>query len=193
MNVLIAVCNSKKNSFNHVIAKVALEEFAKKGYNVFYHDLYEEKFDPILFQDEIDTKDLDKVDDEYVKKTCKELVESDVIIIVHPNWWGQPPAMLKGWIDRIFRVGVSYKFDNTGKAIGLLNTKKAYVFNTSNTPEPVELNIYKDPLDNLWKTCVFGMCGVKNVERVMFKGVIKSTEETRENWLNNVRTLLNEL
>jgi putative NADPH-quinone reductase len=192
MNALVVVCNPKKDSFNHGIAKTAIEELKKKGYKIFYHDLYEEKFDPILLQDEIDIKNIDDVKDEYVRKTCKEVTDSDILVVVHPNWWGEPPAMLKGWIDRIFRVGVVYKFDNTGKAIGLLKTKKAYIFNTSNTPEPVEMNVYKDPLNNLWKTCIFGMCGVKNVERVMFKGVIKSTEDIRKDWLKEVVKLINE-
>ena len=37
------------------------------------------------------------------------------IVVVHPNWWGQPPAILKGWIDRVFRQGVVYEFAPAGR------------------------------------------------------------------------------
>jgi len=36
--------------------------------------------------------------------------EASGIVIVHPNWWGQPPAILKGWVDRVLRPGVAYEF-----------------------------------------------------------------------------------
>jgi NAD(P)H dehydrogenase (quinone) len=40
---------------------------------------------------------------------CREIADVDGII-VHPNWWGQPPAILKGWVDRVLRPGVAYRF-----------------------------------------------------------------------------------
>jgi putative NADPH-quinone reductase len=36
-----------------------------------------------------------------IKTHCNDLKRADGIIIVHPNWWGEPPAILKGWIDRL--------------------------------------------------------------------------------------------
>ena len=44
-----------------------------------------------------------------IRQHCDEIAEADGIVVVHPNWWGQPPAMLKGWIDRVLRVGVAYR------------------------------------------------------------------------------------
>jgi NAD(P)H dehydrogenase (quinone) len=41
---------------------------------------------------------------------CDELQAADGIVVVHPNWWGQPPAVLKGWIDRVIRPGIAYRF-----------------------------------------------------------------------------------
>jgi len=54
--------------------------------------------------------------------------------VVHPNWWGQPPAILKGWIDRILRPGVAYQFlegdAGEGVPVGLLKAETALIFNT---------------------------------------------------------------
>ena len=191
MKILIVVCNSHRSSFNHAIAEVVRKIYDKTDNIVYFHDLYEEGFKPILPQKEIDSRTLEKLDI-YVKRTCKELIESDVLVFIHPNWWGMPPALMKGWIDRIFRQGVAYKFDALGKAIGLLENKKAYVFNTAYTPKEVEEKFYGDPLDNLWKNCILGMCGVTDVERVVFYGVIRSTDEMREKWLLKVQEVLEE-
>ena len=104
-----------------------------------------------------------------ISKHCKEIAKAEGIIIVHPNWWGQPPAILKGWIDRILRPGVAYTFaegDNgEGELIGLLKANEVVVFNTSNTPVDRELTRYGDPLESLWKNNILISCGAKNYYR----------------------------
>jgi putative NADPH-quinone reductase len=116
---------------------------------------------------------------------CRELAEAEGIIIVHPNWWSQMPAVLKGWLDRVFRAGVAYKYEQSGP-VGLLRAKTALVFNTANTPHDVDVAWFGDPLDHFWKTCVFNYCGVKNVERKCYCPVIVSTLEERQKWLQDV-------
>ena len=49
--------------------------------------------------------------------------------------------------------------------------------------------LYGDPLDNLWKRCVWGFCGVPTVERRNFEPVIASSAEQRQQWLQDVATL----
>jgi len=62
---------------------------------------------------------------------------------------GQPPAVLKGWVDRVFRAGVAYKFlegdKGDGVPVGLLKIRTAIVFNTSNTPPVREKKVFGDP------------------------------------------------
>jgi len=115
-------------------------------------------------------------------------------VIVHPNWWGQPPAILKGWIDRVLRCGVAYKFEEgdsgEGIPIGLLKAKAAVVFNTSNTPFEREQEVFTDPLQVLWKTCIFDLCGVKTFYRKMYGVIVTSTPEQRKSWLLDVRKII---
>ena len=85
-----------------------------------------------------------------------------------------PPAILKGWLDRVFRQGVTYEFGPQG-VIGKLNGRRAIVFTTSNTPREDELRLFGDPLENLWKTCVFGFCGLENFCRRNFESIIRTS------------------
>ena len=187
MKILLVLGHPEKDSFNHAIAEAAAGVLEAGGHQVFYHDLYEERFDPILPAEEIPNgADLDPV----VKKHCEELSEADGIIIVHPNWWGQPPAVLKGWIDRVIRVGVAYRFlegdSGEGVPFGLLRAKAALVFNTSNTSVKREMDVFSDPLEALWKRCIFNLCGVKTFHRRNFGVIVTSTSDQRARWLKEV-------
>jgi putative NADPH-quinone reductase len=181
MKVSIILGHQHEGSFNHAIAEVAKRTLESSGHTVRLHDLYAEKFDPILPHEEIGGE----IRDSLVKQHVEEIAEAEGIIIVHPNWWATPPAMLKGWIDRVLRQGVAYHFVD-GAPVGLLKAEWTLVFTTSNTPKDVEKKWFGDPLENFWKTCVLSYCGAKNVERTNYESVIMSSPEQRTAWLVDV-------
>ncbi|MDD4872794.1 MAG: NAD(P)H-dependent oxidoreductase [Kiritimatiellae bacterium] len=187
MNVSLILAHPEKKSFNHAIAMTVVERLRCNGYRVKFHDLYAEKFDPILYEKEIpEFAKLPRV----IKQYCREIRDADGIIIVHPNWWGQPPAILKGWIDRVIRAGVAYKFldgdSGEGVPVGLLKARIAIVFNTSNTKRQREIKVFGDPLETLWKNCIFGLCGVRRFYRATFGVMVTSSPAQRGKWLRNV-------
>jgi putative NADPH-quinone reductase len=191
MRVSVILAHPNSQSFNHAIAQVAVAELKQNGHQIFFHDLYAEEFDPILPADEI----LQEASvPEEVEAHCREMSGADGVIIVHPNWWGQPPAILKGWVDRVIRPGTAYQFMNGDKGegvpMGLLKAKIACVFNTSNTTIEREARVFGDPLETLWKNCVFGLCGVKTFYRETFCVVVTSTIEQRHEWLTKVRKVM---
>jgi putative NADPH-quinone reductase len=189
INIIIA--HPTLNSFNHAIAETAANKLRENGHEVIYHDLYRENFDPILGSREI-TRNADIPGT--IDKYCSEIAEVEGIVIVHPNWWGQPPAILKGWVDRVMRPGVAYEFEEgdsgEGIPVGLLKANTALIFNTSNTPPEREQAVFQDPLDTLWKNCVFGLCGVSNIYRKNYGIIITSTLEQRQSWLEDVATII---
>ncbi|WP_414470261.1 NAD(P)H-dependent oxidoreductase [Methanobacterium sp. ACI-7] len=187
MKVLVIVAHPTPGSFNHAIAETAVAKLKENRHEVIYHDLHAENFDPIILSEEIPKNA--KIDP-IIGKHCRELSSADGIIIVHPNWWGQPPAVLKGWIDRVIRPGVAYEFlegDNgEGVPNGLLKAKSAIVFNTANTSKEREMNVFGDPLETIWKNCIFDLCGVKNFYRKMYRIIVTSTTKQRKIWLEDV-------
>ena len=186
MNVFVLIGHQKQGSFCHAIAAVAMEELKAAKHKVVYHDLYAENFDPILPHEEIPR---DAPLDPVVAQHCREVTAADGYVIVHPNWWAMPPAILKGWMDRVLRQGVGYQF-GTGGVEPLLGGKRAVVLTTSNTPRDDELRLFGDPLENLWKACVFHFCGVEDFSRRNFESIILSTPEQRGQWLDEVRSIV---
>ena len=192
MKISLIIAHPDKDSFNSAIAKCCLETLAANGHTVCFHDLYAENFDALLPTHEIPR--IAELSGE-LKKHCDEISTADGIIIVHPNWWGQPPAILKGWIDRVLRPGIAYGFiegdSGEGVPVGLLKAKSALVFNTSNTESGREMNVFKDPLETIWKNCIFDLCGVLEFYRRMFNIVITSSEDQRVSWLSEVSEIVN--
>jgi putative NADPH-quinone reductase len=186
MNVYVLIGHQHPGSFCHAIAAAAVEALEAAGHGVVYHDLYAEKFDSILTHEEIPKgAPLDAV----IERHCREIAAADGYVVVHPNWWAMPPAILKGWLDRVLRQGVAYQFGPAGVE-PLLTGRRAVVFTTSNTPRDDELRLFGDPLENLWKTCVFNFCGVEDFFRRNFEPIIMSTPEDRKAWLAAVRAIV---
>jgi len=190
MNILIILGHPDPGSFNHALAAGVREALLSDGHCVTLRDLAAEGFDPRLTAVELDSRGTMP---EEIKRCCEELQAADGIVIVHPNWWGQPPAILKGWIDRVLRAGVAYRFEEgdngEGVPVGLLKAKAAVVLNTSDTPQARELKAFGDPLDALWRRCIFDLCGVRAFHRRMFGVIVTSTRQQRLSWIEEAQAL----
>jgi len=188
MQISVILAHPQPGSFNHAIAREADNALQVNGHTVFFHDLYQEKFESVLPAAEIGKG---AVLPEAIEQHCVEIAAAEGIVIIHPNWWGQPPAILKGWVDRVIRPGVAYEFlegdSGEGVPIGLLKAHTALVYNTSNTETRREKNVFGDPLETIWKNCIFALCGVTGFHRRMFNVVVTSTKNQRKNWLETVR------
>jgi len=191
MKVSVILAHPRKGSLNHAIANTVTRALGENGHAVVFHDLYAEGFDPVLPSGEIPR---DAPLGPVIEAHCAELAAAGGIVIVHPDWWGQPPAILKGWVDRVLRPGVAYRFlesdGGEGIPVGLLVAKAALVLNTSNTPRMREIAAFGDPLERLWRDCIFSLCGVPAFHRRMFSVVVTSTEEERRRWLGEVRDMV---
>ena len=191
MLVSILLAHPRPGSFNHAIASEARRVLEENRHEVILHDLYAEGFDPVLPDAEIPASGTLPP---LIEAHCREIAAANGIVIVHPNWWGQPPAILKGWVDRVLRAGVAYRFGEgdggEGVPIGLLRARAALVFNTTNTERERELEVFGDPLETLWKNCILGYCGVPSVERRSYGVVVTSSPEKRTAWLRDVAGLV---
>jgi NAD(P)H dehydrogenase (quinone) len=190
MKIVIILAHPRPGSFNHAIAEMTRATLRESGHAVILHDLYAEAFDPLLPYAEIAR---DAVLPGSIARHCTEIAAADGIVFVHPDWWGMPPAILKGWIDRVLRPGIAYRFAETdsgeGVPEGLLQARAALVFNTSNTPAKREQEVFGDPLERIWKDCIVTFCGIPSCDRRMFGVIVTSSDEQRKAWLAEVQAI----
>ncbi len=191
MTILILLAHPNPGSLNHAIAATCRDTALAFGHEVVLHDLCAEGFDAHLPAEEIRrSAELPPT----IAQHCADLAAADGIIIVHPNWWGMPPAVLTGWVDRVVRPGVAYEFvdGDSGEGVprGLLRARWALVLNTSDTAAKRETAVFGDPLERIWRDCVFGLCGVTDVRRHVFRTVVTSSAEERAGWLAQAAELV---
>ena len=96
----IIACHPNLKSFTLTVANRYAEEVRKHGHEALIRDLYRMRFNPVLKAGERQGKPAGDVGKEWA-----ELGKPDVFVLVYPIWFGTPPAMLKGYIDRVFGAG----------------------------------------------------------------------------------------
>lgn len=191
MQALIVIAHPLKDSFNHVVAARIAKRLEASNYIVHLHDLYEQAFNPVLSGEEMKRKFSLDAD---IQVHYERLESADMLIFVHPDWWGAPPAILKGWIDRVFSPGIAYDYEGAEfmvkDKIPLLTGKKAAVFITSNQEK------FDSALENLrhfWVKQVLQFCGIADPICEILYDIRHSNFVQRQQWMDKIDRLVTEL
>jgi len=190
MKVLVIYAHPNPKSFNHAILESFTRGLAEAGHPYEKVDLYGINFNPCLRGEDIAQLMEGKVPDD-VRAQQEKVSEAEGLVFIHPIWWTGPPAILKGWIDRVFSIGFAYAFDEKdGHPIGLLKNQKALVINTSGAAEEDAKVTGSDELiKKLMDDAMLRFCGINNVQRVVFFNVLMTDEKTRSGYLNEAYEL----
>ncbi|MFJ3175831.1 NAD(P)H-dependent oxidoreductase [Streptomyces roseus] len=189
MKVGVYLAHPRPGSFNHALFEAVTQTLAAEGCEVAAHDLTAQGFPPVLTAEETGTVDAAAAaTDPLVALHRAEVATLDALVLIHPNWWGLPPAVLTGWVQRVLVPGVAYKLGQAdGEPAGLLRAGRALVLNTSDTPAEREAAEFGDPLERVWAACVLPYVGVTDVRRTVFRTVTDSTADQRAAWLAEAR------
>ena len=123
-------------------------------------------------------------------KMQQEILATDHLVFVYPNWWSTVPALLKGFIDRVFVPGFAFKYrKNSPFWDKLLKGKTARLIVTMDTPKWYYWLINKNAGHNAMKIGVLEFCGIKPVKITAFAPIKSSDETKRKKWLNDVEAL----
>ncbi|KGN34324.1 NAD(P)H dehydrogenase (quinone) [Knoellia sinensis KCTC 19936] len=195
MRTMVVVAHPRRESFSHAMAAGVAEAVLASGASIDWHDLYAEGFDPVLPVEETMTSgssalDRHEIGSPLLRAHRDHLAQADALVVAHPNWWGKPPAMMAGWLDRVLVPGVAYELDTrTGAPRPLLGLRHLLVLNTSDTPADREREVFGDPLDLIWRQCVGGYLGEAQIQRRMFGPMAEADATQRRAWLDEVGAL----
>lgn len=191
---MVVVAHPRPGSFVHALAEAVTSVLVDAGHDVRLHDLYTEGFDPVLDPAEAVTTSVGDAfttgADPLTTRHRRELAAADTLVVAHPNWWGKPPAIMAGWIDRVLVPGVAYQLDTAdGLPTCLLRLRRLVVLNTGDTPPDREAEVFGDPLAAIWERCVGAYLGDATVDRLLATPVSSSTLEQRHSWLAQARAI----
>lgn len=189
-NTLIIFGHPDPDSFNGTILKAIENKLTEKQYQFISKNLYQLNFNPILNLD-----DLTRMQDSTVASDIA-IEQEDIkwaknIILIYPIWWSGQPAIVKGWIDRVFSPGFAYAFQEDGTVKGLLSDKTVMVFTTTRSGEDnMEESGMAAAIEKIMMEGVLGFCGVETMLYKNLYGVSTVTEDERNKMLLEIEYLV---
>ncbi len=191
MNAVILYAHPNPASFNGAIAKVVTEELEKKGAAIKMKDLYAMKFDPLLSVEDFAGFHDGKIPADIAQEQ-QDIADADIVVFVAPIWWNSVPAILKGYIDRIFSLGFAYKYTKTGPQ-GLLNGKKGLFITTSGADaQTAEASGMLSVIDHSLVSGFFSFCGFSEYKGKNLCAVTTVSDEERKTMLTEIRQLVSQ-
>ena len=177
MLIQVVHCHPLVDSYNHGLFRTIVETLKQKGHKVVATDLYREGFQPAMTEQERRTYMDMSYDKSAIGDYARTLKEVEGLILCFPHWWFSMPAVLKGWVDRVWGPGVAFAYD-----------PKAPVVTTYGSPGWVVRLFAGDAGRKVL------MCGMKPMcakgARAFYLAhydVDHSTERSREAFLDKVR------
>lgn len=117
MRLLIVYCHPCPESFNAAVRDTALATLTERGHEIRVIDLHAEGFDPVMSAEERRGYHTPTENEAPVAEHLALLRWCEGVIFIYPTWWYGPPAMLKGWIDRVWVPHATFGMPEPGKPI----------------------------------------------------------------------------
>jgi NAD(P)H dehydrogenase (quinone) len=187
MKHAVIFAHPKPDSFTAAVAETYAEAARALGHEVVVRDLYRMGFDPCLKSEEIPTPDGFKVSADVAAERAA-LDDIDVFALVYPFWFNAPPAILKGYVDRVFGMGFGFE-PAAGGTQALLDGRRLISFSSSGAPEDwVRETGAMAALHTLFDNHLAGVCGLTVVDHIHVGGIVPGlTPEWMAQILENVR------
>jgi NAD(P)H dehydrogenase (quinone) len=168
MRVLVLFVHPKHDSFCGRALETVCAHLRAGGHQVEVGDLYAEGFNPALIPEDYAQFTDEPMPDDVLREQAR-VDRNEALIVIAPVWWWQYPAMLKGWIDRVFIGGWAFtdaRGPNTAPILGL----KGVLVMASAGAEQARFDKYgyREGIQALWGTGVWGYCGIDVQTRILW-------------------------
>lgn len=178
--ILVILGHPKSNSFCGALANSYVEGATAAGNEVQLISLGKISFDPVLHNG-YDT--IQELEPDLVLAQAA-ITWAQHIVFVYPIWWGAMPALLKGFIDRLFLPGFAFKCREGSQFWDrLLSGRSAHLLVTMDTPPWYFRWVYRMPGHNQMKRTILEFSGIRPVAVSSFGPIKDSSEQKREKWL----------
>ncbi|WP_342420602.1 NAD(P)H-dependent oxidoreductase [Paenibacillus sp. FSL E2-0178] len=165
MNTLVIYTHPNHRSLSYAFLQEVLRGSKEntKINEVKVLDLYEAGFDPVLVFNE-NKRRRDMYRDPELEEYREQLLWADQIVLVYPIWWGRPPAMLMGYIDRMFASGFAYRDKGGLLPEGLLKGKSVVCISVMKGPTHYPLLWLHNSHKVLMRKALFNFVGIRKVK-----------------------------
>lgn len=160
MNVHVVFAHPDPESFTGSVYDVVLRALRKAGHKVTPLDLYRARFQPALSPRERKTYYDTKANRRGIGRFVRPLTEAQALVFAFPVWWFGPPAILKGYFDRVWVPGVAYDVKGDRLVPRLSKLRRIVVF-TSYGASASDIKTMGDPVRRMFDSGVRALCSPK--------------------------------
>lgn len=188
MNVLNILSSHYDQAFNNVLMNTFNSALSDENHSQETLDLYNQKFNPVMHGEDFN-QFMKKEMPKEILDLQEKVAKADVITYFYPVWWNDMPAIMKGWIDRVFSKGFAYDYDENGTRGLLTHVKKVILVCTlgNNKAEVVDSGL-ELAMKTKEEAGVFKYSGVQEVEHHFLYDVYAS-EEIRNSYLDLMKKI----
>lgn len=185
MKHLIIYAHPNPQSLNGQFMQAVADHLSKNGNEVIVRDLYELRFNPVLSLEDMAGQRKGEVASD-VRQEQEYITWADCITYIHPIWWTGLPAIMKGYIDRVFSYGFAYRYDR-GIQKGLLTGKQVVIINTQGKSHNEYSSIGMNKALTLTSDKgIYTYCGFEIKRHFFFDKADRITAETFEIWKSEI-------
>jgi len=178
--ILVILGHPDSDSLCSAIAASCVVGAREAGNEVKLISLGDLSFDPVLHKGYARIQELEPD----LVAAQEAITWSQHIVFVYPTWWGGMPALLKGFLDRVFLPGFAFQYREGSRFWDrLLSGRSAHLFVTMDTPPWYYRLVYRMPGHNQMKRTILEFSGIKPVGITSFGPVRGSSQQQREKWL----------
>ena len=172
MKTLLVVVHPRTDSLTANIGRRFAEVLHASGHEVEYADLAEERFDPALGEeDEPDWDNSEKLYSPAVRAEMQRIERNEAVVMVFPVWWWSMPALLKGWIDRVWNNGWAYGSRK-------IPVRRAWMIAIAGTTfDQYQKRGYDKAMDIQLKVGILDYCGVAEPRLEVLYGSMEGNSE----------------
>ncbi|KFF06520.1 NAD(P)H-dependent oxidoreductase [Flavobacterium reichenbachii] len=191
MKNLIIYTHPNSSSLNHFFKQVIIKSLEESGHEVELRDLYQIGFNPVLSLGDIEGQRMGKVAAD-IKEEQDFIEWADRIIFIYPIWWTGMPAIMKGYIDRVFSYGFAYRYDQ-GIQKGLLTGKKTIIVNSHGKSNQEYEEIGMDKALTLTSDKgIFNYCGLEIQKHFYFDKADRASTDNIVEWESQILNFFRE-
>ncbi len=175
-------------SFNKSILDNIIQKYEKENIQYNLIDLYRDNFNPVMTAEDLELFSKGEYNDSLVGKYQEFIKQSDELVFIFPIWWSLMPAMMKGFLDKVFLKGFAYKDTEFGIKGLLENVKSAKVITTATSPKL--FMIILGSINWLFNFGIAKSVGIKKFKWLHISLKIENTDEKRKNSLEKVKNFI---
>lgn len=176
MRHLVIAAHPSTKSFNHSVVEAYTSALVERKHRVECRDLYAANFNPVL-----SARDLAAIGHGKASKDIREeqaaMRRADVVTLISPLWWSGFPAMLKGYLDRVFCEGFAYVIKRGEYLPGLAGKKGVIITTSGASKEELKSGGTLRAIRTIYDIGLMQFCGIEMVQHLYLSGIDPTMSE----------------